>query len=150
MTSEDLSSLSCSIKLFLRIIMISLFLFFYSLCCILLGTDLLLDITRFILSALYFASHALKITFFCSPEKLFICMITTAHYCGFSCHMTVCMVAWRKAALFWNTKNSFYTSSKMFAIPHILTQANLTKTQHKILKTRSRIPHSICCNGNRD
>lgn len=91
MSTEDLSSLSCSIKLFFKIIIIY-FVLLYSLCCSLVGTDLLLSITVYIYSALHFASLILRITFF-PLEKLFICMIATAHYCGLpSCHMTVSMV----------------------------------------------------------
>lgn len=150
MSTEDLSSLSCSFKLFFKIIIIY-FVLFYSLCCSLLGTGLLLSITVYIYSALHFASHILRITFF-SPWKPF-----QLHDCyspllwsSIMSHDSLYGTVWRKAVLFWNTKNSFYTSSKMFAIPQILTQANLTKKQHKSLKTRRRIPHSICCSDNAD
>ena len=64
---------------------------------------------------------------------------------------------WRKAILFWNTKNSFYTNFRMFAIPQILTQEIQSFKKESIktltLEAEFHIPfavmvtHQLVCYG---
>lgn len=111
-------------------------------------TDLLLYSTRCIYSALHFAPHILRITI-SFPGKAF-----HLHYyynlllwSFIMSHDSLYGTVWRKAILFWNTKNSFYTNFKMFAIPQILTQAiqSFKKSSIKALRLEAEfyIPFAV-------